>query len=259
MKGEHLIPLILFGSLLLILLVMIITGFLIMHKQRTKQYQMKLKEQEYHYRNALLATRIEVQEEALNRISRELHDNIGQVLGIARMKLLHATNKETKNGMLTLMQHVAGLIGKSMNDVRNLSHIMNGELMEHLELRLAIDKEINYIRALCGIECTFSYPEETMFLSKEQQLLVFRIVQEGLTNIIKHACASSIGITVIYSENKLFLSIADNGIGMELNTWQKNIGLGLINMKHRVKLLKGQMDMQSQAGNGTVITVWFNI
>lgn len=259
MKDEYLIPLILFGSLLLIMLVMMITGFLIMHKQRTKQYKMKLKEQEYHYRNVLLSTKMEVQEEVLNRVSREIHDNVGQVLGITRMKLLNATDNKKKAEMKTGIQEATVLLKKATNDLRNLSHMMNGELMEQLELRSAIEKEIEYIYSLYGVPCTLSYPHESVLLTKEQQLLLFRIVQEALANIIKHACASSIRITVMYSENRLYLSIADNGIGIDLNKWQKNSGLGLISIQQRVHLLNGQMDLQTDAGKGTVITVWFKI
>lgn len=259
MKDEHLIPLILFGSLLLIMLVIMITGFLIMHKQRTKQFKMKLKEQEYYYQNVLLTTRMEVQEEVLNRVSREIHDNVGQVLSITRMKLLNATDNKNKMEMRTGMEEASILLKKATKDLRNLSHMMNGGLMEQLDLKSAIEKEMEYIHSLYGVPCTLSYPHESVLLTKEQQLLLFRIVQEALTNIIKHARATSIRITAMHSENKLTLSIADNGIGIDPDKWQNNSGLGLISIQQRVQLLNGKMDLQTGAGEGTVITVWFKI
>lgn len=253
MAADYIISFILFGSLLLVMLAGIIIAFMVIHKQRIKQYKMKLNETAYSYQNELLRTRIEVQEQAFNRISREIHDNVGQVLSITRMKLHHARNNEMYEGMKQAMLEAGEAISKSVKDLRNLSHILNGKMIEKLDLTEAIEKELSYIRSLHRLTCTFSYSPALPSTNNEQNLLLFRIIQEALHNIVKHAAATEIDITLIYEDEALQLRIFDNGKGFDPE--KADTGLGLINIRQRTELLQGQLSIRSAPEIGTYMII----
>lgn len=250
------ISLILFGSLLLIMLAGIIMSFMLIHKQQIRQYQMKMKENEYRYHNEILQTRVEVQEQAFNWISREIHDNVGQVLSIIRMQLSHTGHDKTKEEMMRFMQEAGDVIERSINDLRNLSHLLCGEMVEKLDLPEAIEKELTYIRSLYRLDCQFKYTGEMSTSAGEWNLLLFRIIQEALNNIVTHAAATEIGISLLSKEDFLQMKIVDNGKGFDAGA--PHAGLGLISMRHRVELLQGRLNIRSTPGVGTCITITIN-
>lgn len=253
---EYLIPLVLFGTVLLIMFVFIIVSFMVIHKQKQERHRITVKEINTRYESELLRTRLEVQEQALNLISTEIHDNIGQVLTGVHMKMMTLPARLAGNGEAAAdMTEVAARMGKAIKDLRNLSHILNGTMIEKIGLIEAVNKELSFASSIYGLECSFTYSDNIPDLSNEQDMLLFRIIQESITNIFKHAQATSVNIHIDYQEEVLTLYIADNGIGMNLEAYENSTdkGIGLQNINERIKLLRGRLDIKSEPGEGTTL------
>lgn len=255
---EYLIPLVLFGTVLLIMFVFIIVSFMVIHKQKQERHRITVKEINTRYESELLRTRLEVQEQALNLISSEIHDNIGQVLTGVHMKLMTLPGRLQESPETSdELTEVASRMGKAIKDLRNLSHILNGTMIEKIGLLEAVNKELSFASSIYGLECNFTYADNIPDLSNEQDMLLFRIIQESITNIFKHAKATTVNIHIDYQNDLFTLYIADNGVGMDLEQYQNSTdkGIGLQNIGERIKLLKGSLDIQSRPGEGTTLVL----
>lgn len=243
MENDYLIALIIYGSLLFVTLAGIIIIFMVIHKQRIR-----------HYHQELLHTRIEVQEQALDWVSKEIHDNIGQVLSIIRMQLNHEPHSRSKQELVEEMIQASASIEQCIHDLRNMSHTLNGSMIEKMGLSAAIRQELSYVHSLYKLGCDFT-ENGTPDLTEEQTLLLFRITQECLNNIVHHAQATAISINLTCKEGGVALSIEDNGQGMNLNDFTESSGMGLANIRDRTNLLGGELNIFSEKEKGCKIVI----
>lgn len=243
MEHNYLVALIIYGTILILTLIGIIVLFVVIHKQRTHKYK-----------EALLHTRIEVQEQALDWVSREIHDNIGQVLAIIRMQLKPELYTQNVQAMAKQMNEASEHIGQCIYDLRNMSHTLNSGMIEKMGLKASIEKELSYFRSLHKLECAFTCKREPE-LNGEQSLLLFRITQECLNNIVRHAKATRVLINFEQSEDTISLCIQDDGHGMNTDKPPESKGMGLANIRQRVSILNGNMSIVSTPDQGTNIRI----
>lgn len=259
MNEHYLIPLLISGSLLITLFGFYLTIFMIIQKNKDRRYQLEKREIEYRYENELLHTRLEVQEQALNQVSQEIHDNIGQVLGAAQMNLFAVTSNHYDMSKCTeFIEDSKSLLAKAIDDLRNVSHVLNSEFINRIGLEDAIRKELAYISSFHKVQHEVTIRGDSFDLSKEEELLIFRIVQEALNNIAKHAQATYVHIELNYEPTNFVLHITDNGIGFDTSVPKKNSGIGLINMWQRAKLINGKLEINSAPAKGTKISLFVN-
>ncbi len=213
---------------------------------------------EIHYKSEVLRSRLEVQEQALHYISSEIEENIGQVLSGAQMKLLALSGRFANKEEAEPFAEVASRMEKSIKDLRNLSHLPDNAVIEKVGLIDALEKELTFVASVYKLECTFTYSNQIPNLSGEQDLLLFRIVQEAITNIYKHAAASKVTIHIGYAAGILTLNIADNGKGLDLDHYRDK-GFGLQHIQDRIKLLKGNLKINTKPGEGTTLLLTCNL
>ncbi len=160
---------------------------------RASLQQQQLK---FEYETSLLNTRIEVQEQAFETVSLEIHDNLGQMLSLGCIQLATVKNEIKDREMAGKLDSILQLFKKSVKDIRLLSHTLNTNLVEHLELKQSIQTELDRIEAFSNISCSLDagYEEEALF--PKQRIIIFRIIQEALQNVLKHAKASAIHIVI---------------------------------------------------------------
>jgi signal transduction histidine kinase len=267
LNDNYLVVLLIAGSLIVTLLVFYITIFLVIQKTKNRRHQMEKKEMELRYQNALLHTRLEVQEKALNQVSQEIHDNIGQSLSVAQANLDFLSEVEDAEQSQKLIDASKRILHKALNDLRNVSHILNSENINRIGLEESLRKELDYLSSYNKIDFQLYSEGETDALSNEQELMVFRIAQEGLANIVKHAQATKVGIRLNYMPTHFEMIIEDNGVGIRPgngrnghvngngngNGNRNGKGIGLINMKQRAKMMNGLLDITSPADGGTIV------
>lgn len=195
-----------------------------------------------------LAKRIlKVQEDERKHIAQELHDSVGQLL-TAVINQLEACKQDPEQ---LEIDSVLSLSRQALLETRELSRLMRPRILDDLGLVAALSWLTRIMAKKCSTEIGFEHDIHAQ-LDSETQTLIFRIVQEALTNALKHAEASKINIVIKSSTGVLVLKIIDDGIGMKNS--QKE-GFGLATIQDRVFSFDGQLFITSAAGKGTEIKV----
>ena len=219
-----------------------------------KENEQKLIEQKEYLRN--LNIRMErVREDERKNIAREIHDNLGQSLTALKIDLSTLKkNLEAPDKLETKISQMENLINFTVKDVQKLSSRLRPELLDHLGLIAAIDWIAGDFQARTGIECKCLLPEE-INLDEEASLAFFRIVQEALTNVARHAMASLVKIELKVSDEKIILQISDNGIGIDKDKLNSHESLGLIGIRERINTIEGTVHIEGEKGKGTTLTI----
>ncbi|MEO8116645.1 MAG: ATP-binding protein [Bacteroidota bacterium] len=205
------------------------------------------------YEQTIFKVQLEIQEQTFKNISQEIHDNIGQVLSLAKLNLnVIPQNEATEKIGLT-----EELLTKAISDLRDLSKSLSAEKIADSGLAIAFAQEMVIIeKAAKNIHTQFYYNEEPVLISREQIIITFRIIQELLHNILKHAKASNIKLELLGSENATTILLEDNGIGFDMTGLDETkTGIGLKNIQQRCKLIGAHFTLDSKPGNGTFVKI----
>ena len=200
-----------------------------------------------------LTASLESQEQERRRIARDLHDGIGSLMSGISAQVEHLLSKDPGNDQYTTIKK---MVKETAGELRRTSY----ELMPASLLRMGLDPAL---RDLCfnllnknGIELTLELGTDLTHLSSEQQLIVYRILQELLHNIVKHADATQVLVQLNTYDDEVTLVVEDNGKGFDISQADMT-GIGLGSIKSRVNLLKGFLDIASKEGVGTTVTINF--
>lgn len=253
-NNPHLISLFVFGTLLIITCIFAVVVSVIIQKQRQVRHKLARQQLAFDYSQSLLNTRIEVRETTLNMLAQELHDNVVQSLTGCFLQVASAAEYMVHERGRDMIEEAKASLKGSLSDVRLLSHSLATGLAEQRDLQVAVQAELNRIQAFSKIACTLT-SNSIHELHPEQRLLLFRVVQEVLQNVLKHAQANSIRIAIEDSDQQYQLVIEDDGKGFITDSSGASDSLGLINIRHRIAMLKGALDIRSSPGKGTTITI----
>lgn len=202
----------------------------------------------------LLKSQVEVQEHIMQTISTTLHDNIGQLLSLTSMTL-----SSIKPGHLQddKIKTAGDLTVRAIQELRQLSKMMNGQELTNKNLGHAIAYELDWVKKGTDFEILFTdNSTHTILENADKELILFRLFQEILGNIIKHAQATIITITINQTPDLLSLHVKDNGKGFILEDKLKtNEGMGLANIAKRANMMQGKYNIDSIPNTGTEILV----
>jgi signal transduction histidine kinase len=224
--------------------------------QKRKNKHIKEKQSmESAFQSAILQTQIEIQEHTLKNVAQEIHDNIGQILILAKLNL-NTFPPLADPVAKTKVNDTRQLVTKAINDLRDLSKSMHGEKISEIGLQEAVTNELKILQNTGLYQTLLQVNGSRYRLSPQREMVLFRIVQESLHNAVKHAKAQIIEVGLQYDPSLFRLTITDNGIGFEpaLQT-ANNSGIGLKNMKDRAALTGGKFSIHSVPGSGTTITI----
>ena len=204
----------------------------------------------------LAARLLTTQEAERRRVSRELHDDLNQKLAMLEMDADRlgaqiAPTPEIGRELQSLRNRVADL----SNDIRRVAYELHPSILEHLGLGVALRSYCNEFSKREGIKVKFSVKDQPESVPDDVALCLYRITQEGLRNVGKHASAKSASVALEMCGSRLHLCIRDNGGGFEPGAKHKG-GIGLLSMKERVRLVDGEFMLQSNLGKGTRLDVW---
>ncbi len=257
MSTAEVVIILITGTLTLLVFVVFIILILIEYKKRQTHHITEKLEMKYRYQQEVLQTKLEVQEQSFRFFSEEVHDNIAQMLALAKMKMFKTAGKTADEKVKGEIEDCAELVGKTLDDLRNLSHVLNGGYVSQIPLTESIEKEIHAVRNATHTTIKMQTTGKIYELPGEKRLMIFRIVQEALGNALKHGKADDIAINLAYSPAMLIVTIKDNGQGFDTHILNKSRGLGLRNMQVRARLL-GTINFESETGTGTTITLNVN-
>ena len=195
-----------------------------------------------------------VREEERKRLSRELHDDIGQILTALKIDLSILMGHCTcEHGIKQKMAGMQQLLGNGIHSVHSLCRRLRPGALDDLGLEEALAGFVDDWKRRNKVICDLHVDLDEEVLSDDIKTAVFRIVQEALTNVSRHARSSRVEIHLVSDGNILNFSIGDNGCGMDLDAEQKPASFGLLGMRERIEALRGDLCVESAAGRGTRI------
>lgn len=239
------------SSLLLILIFFFLLIF--QYHKRRLHHANELHRVRQAYDNALMQSQLEIQEQTFKVIAQEIHDNIGQMLSLAKLNL-NTLNLEQKEKALSKVSDAKELVSKAIQDLRDLSRTLNTDHIAALGLVRAIDNELQLLQKSGVVQTGMEVTGKVVKADPQKELILFRIVQEAIHNVIKHAQATMVAVTAAYEDNLLKLSIVDDGVGFNGGDGRAD-GSGLTNMRSRSQIIGAQLHIDSCAGKGTNITI----
>ncbi|MEO8760362.1 MAG: sensor histidine kinase [Bacteroidia bacterium] len=239
------------------ILLLVVVFYLLYNRNKLKQKQLMdaelLQQQELRSRAI-----IEAEEKERTRIARELHDGIGQQLSAAKLNIsglqasLNTNNVEEK----VMIQNAIDLIDESVKEVRVVSHSMMPNALIKSGLVSAVREFINKISSSGSLKVNLEIIGLTERLEQTIETVLFRVLQELVNNIIKHAKATQVSIQLIRHDTELTILIEDNGVGFNVDkVLEKEGGIGLKNIQSRVAFLNGQVFFDSHLNKGTTVTI----
>ena len=204
---------------------------------------------------SLLQTQIEIQEQTLKTISQEIHDNVGQVLSLAKLNL-YTLDFDTGVSREEKISKSIQLVGKAINDLRDLSRSLNGDKFANLGLQDALDNELKIIHNTGQFHTALVTEGAPYSLLPQNEMVLFRIAQQSLNNVVKHSKAKNVEVTMIFTKAQFRMEIKDDGAGFDAEKLQAlETGIGLINMRNRATMIGAQFSIDSAPGNGCRILI----
>lgn len=240
--------------LLVTFLILGLSGFILAilfkYQQKHNAFINNLEKVKTEHETILLKSKLEIQEATLNNISKEIHDNIGLSLTLAKLNL----NQEVESNENQNISVAINLLTDAISNLRTLSRTLNSNYVLQNGLSKSLEKEIGYVLNTKKYDVRFKVIGDPFFLDASKELIIFRIAQEALNNAIKHSRATIIETLLLYTDNKIELKIKDNGIGFNYSSNQQSYS-GLNNIIQRTKMLNGNCKVQSKVSEGTTIII----
>ncbi len=252
---ESLSNIIIGGSLAFLLLAGFVVFFFIIYIRRKYHHIQEKQRMQSSFKEELLRTRLEIQEQTLQTISEEIHDNIGQALSLAKLKL-NTLDYLDQDKLRSKTTDAKELVSKAIQDLRDLSRSLNTDAIASQGLVSALEQELEmYRRTDFKAELLADGPVPR--LEPQKELIIFRIIQESLNNISKHADAGQIRVIIKAGKENLEIRVEDNGKGFDPGLVQRRTentkSLGLRNMANRAAMIGADFRLCSEPGKGTIV------
>ncbi len=234
-----------FGTLAMFVMAIGIVVFVIFHQRKIIRYQAQMKRLEDEKQQMLLKASIRFQEEERQRIAADLHDDAGPLLATARLYLNENLIHQEPAVQLQSIYNAKQIIDDAIQLIRNISHSLMPPTLKNFGLESAMTDLFQKINGSGSLNASARFHDYRQRLKLEQELLVFRILQELIANILKHSNSGFIHLTQNSNGNKLYFRIHHDGQGIVQKEFEKlnqnSRGLGLKNIQSRVKVLNGRI------------------
>lgn len=248
LSGSTVPQMIFIGTAGMLVLAIALVVFIVFHQRKVIKYQMQLQRLEEEQQKILLNASIRWQEEERQRIAADLHDDAGPLLATARLYLNENLLKQDMSTQLQSIYNAKQIIDDTIQLIRNISHSLMPPTLKNFGLESAINDLFQKISGTGAINASCRFHDYRQRLVPEQELLVFRVVQELINNILKHSNSSFMHITQNISEGRFFLRLHHDGRGITQDDFQKmnksSLGLGLKNIQSRMKVLHGNINFE---------------
>ena len=255
---EDIVIAIIVASILMVILSVFTLLFFLVFVRKKRILQKNKDELTEKYEKALMQAKIEIQEQTLMHISREIHDNIGQVLSFIKLSLGTAAKLTDQEKQRKIVESVT-LISEVIFDLRDMSKSLSFERIKKEGLYQVIQIEADRLNRSMVIRAEVTVTGEAIRFDAQKELLLFRIFQEIMNNTLKHAQSPVLLINLNFCNNFFTLTVRDEGKGFETQNPEKSKGLGLENIYQRAALIGAVVQIESNCGAGTCTTVTLDL
>ena len=241
-------------TLLLLLITAFVILFLFLYQKKYYQHKKEKAQLQSLFAQSLLQSQIEIQEQTLQHIGRELHDNLGQVASLIKINLntLQLSNADAATEKI---EYTKELTRQLITDIKSLSVSLGSDRITETGLYKAIETEVDRINKTGLFTATYTLQGRLPDIDKDKAVILYRMVQEVLNNMVKHSKASQIDISICTNDNLFILAFKDDGMGFNVEEKMNASGAGLKNLKTRALLINAQLHIQSSPGAGTQVTI----
>ena len=248
---------------------LVIVGFLVyrnlrhrqqLAKQQDELQQQRIRELEKDKQLVAVDSMLQGQEEERSRLAKDLHDGLGGLLSGVKFSLSNMKdNLIITPDNMTVFERSLDMLDTSIKELRRVAHNMMPELLTKFGLDEALKEYCNSINATNLVSVKYQSIGMDTRIEKSAEIIIYRIIQELLNNIMKHAAAKEATVQLIKEEGRLSIIVEDDGKGFDTALIKDNKGAGLTSIQSRVDYLKGQLDIHSETDKGTLVNIEFNI
>ena len=252
--SQETIVLIIYTIAVIFGLLLFVIWFFIAFQNRKNKLLVKQIEAEKRYERELATSQLEIQEQTFKNIGWELHDNVGQLLSVLSIQLNMMLLKAPRT-IQKQLKDTSDVLGNTIQEVRNLSKTLNNEVVNKNGLIRSLEIEVERFNRLKYLKASFEVNGKITCISAAHEILIFRIYQEFLANVMKHSKAKNLSVTLNFNANDLEIIAEDNGVGFD--TSQKTESSGLQTIKGRATLLNAKYSLTSIIDNGTKLVLLY--
>jgi signal transduction histidine kinase len=242
--------LLLFGSL--------IVYYFFQQQRRRYQHIQEVTELRESFNQILLQSKLEIQEQTLDHIAKELHANFSHLVSLININLA-AILAESHGKVKENIQETKSLAKQLMADLKVLSVSLNSDYLIKTGFSKALSSELDRLSKTGRYKVTLSKTGQEYRIKSDREIILYRLCQETLNNIVKHSGAKIIHVSLDYSSSSFKVQITDDGKGFDVDLIEENNSeqgsTGLINMKNRARLINGELVISSEPGKGTSVSV----
>jgi signal transduction histidine kinase len=237
---------------LIIITSLVIVFFVVFQKRKNKLLQERIKQQQA-FEAEIIQAQTEAQEQTLKNIGWELHDNVGQLLSFASMQL-SILKMQVSDDVKEKFKDTTEALSNGLKEVRSLSRTLNNDVILNIGFEKSITNELDRLKKMKFTSAELKIiGEKANFKDRKHEIIIFRILQEFLSNSVKYSEAKNIGITLDYKPETIIITAIDDGKGFDINEIEQ--GSGLINMKSRAALIHASLDLNSKPGEGVKLVL----
>ena len=249
---------ILISTMLILLFGGIIIYYLFLYQKKRFLHQKEMLELREAFNQTLLQSKLEIQEETLDHISKELHANFSQLVSLININLSEIL-PQSSDKMKDSVIETKSLAKQLLSELKALSASLNTDHIMQIGFINAFNNELGRLSKTKRFEVVFATTGDAYRLRPEHEIILFRLCQEVLNNVLKYSKATMVDATLTYTLTQLQIKISDNGVGFDLQVVEKERAekesTGMVNIKKRAKLINATVEINSSIGHGTTVTI----
>ncbi len=235
---------------LIVITSLVVLFFVVFQKRKNKLLLDKIEQQRV-FEQEIVQVQTEAQEQTLKNIGWELHDNVGQLLSFASMQL-SILKMQLDADMKNKFKDTSEALSNGLKEVRALSKTLNNEVILNIGFEKSITNELDRLKRMKFTTAELKLTGDKVgFNDKKHEIIIFRILQEFLSNSVKYSEAKNLNITITYQSNQILITAKDDGKGFDTTSVEK--GSGLINMKSRAALIGANLKLESEPNEGVTL------
>ncbi len=240
-----------------IFLLIIATGIIMLvlvYQKRQVQYLSEKEQLKITFEKEILKTEIEIQEHTLQQIGRELHDNFGHIASLIKINL-HTLRLDDPDKAAAKIEDTKDFTRQLIADIKSLSVSLNSDRIAKTGLVKALQTEVERLNKTDLFTASFTQSGNVTEVENDKAIILYRMAQEVLNNMVKHSDAKCINVNLRIKDNLFILAFSDDGKGFDVEEQLKSGGSGLTNLQKRAGLINAQLTIQSKPGKGSHIAI----
>ena len=245
-------------TLIILILGSSIVYFLFLYQKKRFRHEQEVIELRETFNQTLLLSKLEIQEQTLDHIAKELHANFSHLVALININLAEVLPKSADSVKENILE-TKSLAKQLLSELKALSASLNTDHIMKIGFNRALENELTRIGKIKRFTVKFEKTGDPFRMEPSTEIILFRLCQEVLNNTIQYSKADLITVSLLYTPEMLQLNIADNGIGFDIEQSSyrrgKNESTGLLNMEKRASLIEGKVLVQSEEGKGTNVTI----